>query len=58
MRQNQTKRVYFRGSPLFQATYNNTTENIYTNLSCVSLMQGGWQEEKGMRLLLEKGLIR
>ena len=27
IRQNRTKRANFRGKPLFQATYNNATEN-------------------------------
>ena len=27
IRRNRTKRAHFRGNPLFQATYNNTTEN-------------------------------
>ena len=27
IRRNRTKRANFRGNPLFQATYNNTTEN-------------------------------
>ena len=45
----------FLGKPLFQAMYNNTTENSETNLSCVSLMLGGWREDSFMilhRLLL------
>ena len=32
MRQNRTKRANFQGSPLFQATYNNTTENRLNQL--------------------------
>ena len=50
IRRNRTKSANFKGKPLFQATYNNTTENTETNLSCVRLMLGGWREEKGMRL--------
>ena len=50
IRRNRTKRANFRGSPLLQATYNNKTENSLTNLSCVTLMLGGWREEKGTRL--------
>ena len=49
---NRTKGANFRGSPLFQASYNSTTENSSTNLSCVSLMLGSWREEKGTRLFL------
>ena len=35
IRRNRTKRANFPGNPLFQATYNNTTENSQTNLSFV-----------------------
>ena len=50
IRRNRTKRANFRGKPLFEATYNNTTENSLTNLSFVRLMPGSWREEKGKRL--------
>ena len=48
--QNRTKRVNFRGSPLFQATYNIKTENkqLFQLILC-QLDVGGWQKEKGTR---------
>ena len=53
VRRNRTKRANFRGKPLFQATYNNTTENSSTNLSFVRLMPGNWREERQSRALLK-----
>ena len=46
IRRNRTKRANFRGSPLFQATYNNTTENssrillfLTYSINCVILLR-------------------
>ena len=45
---NRTKRANFRGSPLFQATYNNTTENCQTNLCQFDAKR--WREDKSTKL--------
>ena len=53
---NRTKRANFRGSPLFQATYNMKTEKKTTTkkqlmqLILCQLDVGGWRKEKGTRL--------
>ena len=46
---NRTKRANFRGSPLFQATYNNDkkqkNKQLIQLISC-QLDVGGWRKEK------------
>ena len=48
--QNRTKRAHFRGSPLFQTTYNIKTEKQTTNSLGLCQVLGSWWKEKGMRL--------
>ena len=47
---NRTKRGHFRGSPLFQATYNIKTEKQTIQLIWSELDVGGLRKEKGTRL--------
>ena len=52
-RRNRTKRANFRGSPLFQARYNNKKTNSQFNLPCAS-----WMREVGGRRGEQDSLIQ
>ena len=43
---NRTKRAHFRGSPLFQGTYNIKTEKHLIQLILCQLGVGGWQVKR------------